>query len=66
MQEKQIKDNSAKEQIHRHMERKQEQLFCLFELEKLCGYVFHETNTYTKEQFEQLFVKKYEKLEGGR
>lgn len=64
MQEKQIKDNGAKEQIHRHMERKQEQLFCLFELEKLCGYVFHETNTYTKEQFEQLFVKKYEKLEG--
>ena len=64
MQEKQIKVNSAKNQIHRHIEQKQEKLFCLFELEKLQGYILDETNTYTKEQFEQLFVKKFEKLEG--
>ena len=50
--------------IHRHIEQKQEKLFCLFELEKLQGYILDETNTYTKEQFEQLFVKKFEKLEG--
>lgn len=64
MQEKQIKVNSAKNQIHRHIEQKQEKLFCIFELEKLQGYILDETNTYTKEQFEQLFVKKFEKLEG--
>ena len=64
MQEKQIKVNSAKNQIHRHIEQKQEKLFCLFELEKLQGYILDENNTYTKEQFEQLFVKKFEKLEG--
>lgn len=64
MQEKQIKVNSAKNQIHRHIEQKQEKLFCLFELEKLQGYILDETNTYTKEQYEQLFVKKFEKLEG--
>ena len=64
MQEKQIKVNSAKNHIHRHIEQKQEKLFCLFELEKLQGYILDETNTYTKEQFEQLFVKKFEKLEG--
>ena len=62
MQEKQIKVNSAKNQIHRHIEQKQEKLFCLFELEKLQGYILDETNTYTKEQFEQLFVKKFEKV----
>ena len=28
------------------------------------SYILDETNTYTKEQFEQLFVKKFEKLEG--
>ena len=28
------------------------------------SYIIDETNTYTKEQFEQLFVKKFEKLEG--
>jgi len=47
-----------------HIEQTQEKLFCLFELEKLQGYILDETNTYTKEQFEQLFVKKFEKLEG--
>lgn len=43
MQEKQIKVNSAKNQIHRHIEQKQEKLFCLFELEKLQGYILDET-----------------------
>lgn len=28
------------------------------------SYILDETNTYTKEQFEQLFVKKFEKIEG--
>lgn len=28
------------------------------------SYILDETNTYTKEQFEQLFVTKFEKLEG--
>ena len=57
MQEKQIKVNSAKNQIHRHIEKKAGKIILPFELEKLQGYILDETNTYTKEQFEQLFVK---------
>lgn len=64
LQEKQIEKSEAKNVIHRHMEKKAETIFCLFELEKLKGYLFFDVQTYTKEQFDSLFVKKYEIEEG--
>lgn len=44
--------------------RSYDEIFCLFDLRKLRGYLFEDTQTYTKEQFEEQFVKKYEKIEG--
>lgn len=64
LQDKQIKEAEAKDKIHRHMEKKKETIFCLFELEKLKGYLFFDVQTYTKEQFYTLFVKKCEEEEG--
>lgn len=55
---------SSRMKIHRHMEHKSDEIFCLFDLEKFKGYLLEDTKTYTKEQFEEEFVKKYERIEG--
>ena len=64
LQEKREKEQTSKDRMHRHMEEKADEIFCLFGLEKLREYLFEDTQTYTKEQFEKEFVEKYEKIEG--
>lgn len=59
-----VQDSESRDMVHNYTRRLANEEQKMFEIYKVEQYLFKETHTYTKELFEEIFVKRMEKEEG--
>lgn len=58
-----LQESEQRSKLQRRIRQRGNTVRNLYEIKKLKGYLFEETNTYTEEEFRHYFVEKYEKIE---